>query len=135
MQYLEWSEDLRVGVTDVDQQHQQLVSLVNELHTAMLGGHGKAALGTTIDGLVNYALTHFATEERYFDTYDYPDSAVHKARHRDFVAQVADFKQGFDEDRLLLSLDVMNFLSDWLVDHIKGTDKPFGPFLNERGVV
>lgn len=134
MSYLEWSEDLRVGVADVDHQHQKLVAMVNELHTAMQKGHGKDILGSTITGLIDYTVVHFSTEERYFDAFGYPDAAVHKTQHQGFVERVTDFQQGFDEDRLMLSIDVMDFLSTWLVEHIKGSDRTFGPFLNERGV-
>jgi hemerythrin len=30
--------------------------------------------------------------------------------------------------------DVMNFLCNWLVGHIKGSDKQYSPFLNDRGI-
>jgi len=134
MSYLEWSDDLRVGVADVDRQHQTLVAMVNDLHTAMQEGRGKDILGSTIAGLIDYTVVHFATEERYFGTFGYADAAVHKAQHQGFVEQVEDFRRGFDEDRLMLSIDVMDFLSTWLVEHIKGSDRAFGPFLNECGV-
>jgi hemerythrin len=134
MSYLEWSEDLRVGVADVDQQHQRLVAMVNELHTAMREGHGKDILGSIIAGLVDYTVVHFSTEERYFDAFVYPDTAAHEAQHEGFVERVADFQRGFDEGRLMLSIDVLDFLSTWLVEHIMVSDRAFGPFLNERGV-
>ncbi len=134
MACLQWSDDLRVGVADVDEQHRRLFALMNDLHSAMLRGQGKAVLGSTIDGLFDYTKTHFATEEAYFEAFGYPASATHKAQHLAFVQQVAEFKQGFDEDRLMMSIDVMDFLSDWLVNHIQGSDKAFGPYLNERGV-
>jgi hemerythrin len=134
MAYLEWSDDLRVGVRDVDEQHQRLVSMINDLHTAMQEGRGKDILGPTIAGLLDYTVVHFATEERYFDTYEYGDAADHKSQHQGFIEQVDDFRQGFTEDRLMLSIDVMDFLSTWLVEHIKGSDRAFGPFLNEHGV-
>jgi len=135
MAFLTWSDNLAVGVADVDAQHRELVDLVNRLHVAMSEGRGKALLGATIDALVDYTQVHFTTEEAYFDTYGYPDADSHRLEHEAFVARVADFKQGFDEDRLMLSLDVMDFLGDWLVGHINRRDKAFGPFLNERGVV
>jgi hemerythrin len=34
----------------------------------------------------------------------------------------------------MLSIDVLDFLSTWLVEHIMVSDRAFGPFLNERGV-
>jgi hemerythrin len=134
MPYLQWSEELAVGVADVDAQHRWLVELVNALHAAMQQGKGKAMLGSTIDRLFDYTVAHFSTEEAYFERFGYPAAAAHRLQHQGFVAKVADFKQGFDEDRFMLSLEVMDFLSDWLVEHISTSDKAFGPFLNEHGV-
>jgi hemerythrin len=134
MPYLQWTESLRVGVADVDAQHRTLVELVIELHTAMLEGRGKDLLGSTIDALIDYTVKHFSTEEAYFDAYQYPSATAHRLQHQDFVAKVEDFRKGFEQDRLMLSLEIMDFLSDWLVKHISRSDKAFGPFLKEHGV-
>lgn len=134
MNVLEWNESMRVNVADVDRQHQELVRMIGALNDAMAAGASHEVMGETISGLIDYTRTHFATEEAYFDRYAYPKADAHKAQHSDFVKQVEDFKRGFDEGRLFLSLDVMDFLGQWLIGHIQGSDKEFGPFLNERGV-
>jgi len=135
MPLLRWTDALSVGVVDLDLQHQRLVRMINELYESMAQGHGSEVLGQTIDGLINYTQTHFAAEEVHFDRWGYPDANAHKEKHQAFVVRVQDFKHGFDEGELFLSIDVMDFLSSWLVEHIQGTDKAYGPFLNERGVV
>ena len=132
MAYLDWNDSLSVNVPAIDEEHQKLVGLINQLHDAMTQGEGNRVLGETVDGLIEYTQVHFRDEERYFDASDYPDSVAHKNLHQDFVAKVTDFKQGFDEGRLMLSLDVMNFLAEWLVKHIRGTDKSYAPFLSQK---
>ena len=134
MRFLEWNESMRVNIADVDYQHQELVRMICALNDAMAAGASHEVMGETITGLVNYTRTHFATEEAYFDRYGYPMADAHKAQHQDFVSRVEDFKRGFDEGRLFLSLDVMDFLGQWLVTHIQGSDREYGPFLNQRGV-
>lgn len=134
MPLIEWNDSLALNLQEVDAQHRELVSMVNALHDAMTEGRSKEAMGRTIDGLIDYTRSHFTLEEAYFDMFGYPDSDAHKAQHRAFVDKVKDFKQGFDEDRLFLSLDVMNFLGDWLVEHIQGSDAEYAPYLTERGV-
>lgn len=129
MAYLDWTDRLSVNVPTIDEQHQELVRLINKLHDAMTQGQGNTVLGGIVDGLIEYAQIHFRTEERYFEASDYPDVTAHKRLHEDFVAKAMEFKQGFDEGRLMLSLDVMDFLSDWLVKHIQGTDRTYVPFL------
>lgn len=130
MAYLDWNDNLSVNVPVIDGQHRELVRLINRLHDAMTQGQGQRVLGGTVDGLIEYAQIHFRTEERFFDASGYPDSVAHKKEHEDFVVKVTDFKQGFDEGRLMLSLDVMDFLAEWLVKHIQGTDKKYVPFVS-----
>ncbi|ABA87768.1 hemerythrin family protein [Syntrophotalea carbinolica DSM 2380] len=134
MALIQWNTSLSVNIAEIDTQHQRLISMINELNDAMLQGRGKDVLGKIIAGLVSYTATHFATEEKYFDRHGYPASNAHKQEHRDFTAKVSEFKQGFDEGRLGLSVSVMNFLGDWLRNHIKGSDMDYSPFLTGKGV-
>ncbi|MGI6102631.1 MAG: bacteriohemerythrin [Bacillota bacterium] len=85
-------------------------------------------------GLQQYAKTHFASEERLSAEYGYPDAGKHKKQHNDFAGKVDDFRTELDEGRLGLSVKVLHFLSDWLQSHIKGSDKQYSTFFNERGV-
>ena len=78
--------------------------------------------------------THFETEERYFDQFGYPGADSHKKEHSDFAGKVSEFKGGFEKGKLGLSIEVMNFLSDWLQHHIKSVDKKYGPFFNAKGL-
>lgn len=134
MAYVEWNGSMSVHVAVIDGQHQELLRLVNELHDAMTRGQGATILGETIDGLIGYTDRHFATEEGYFEASDYPNCAAHKREHQDFMAKVTDFRQGFEEGRFMLTLDIMNFLGDWLVDHILGSDASYAPFLDRERV-
>ena len=134
MSILVWNDNLSVNIQEIDDQHKNLVKMINELNTAMLHGKTKQVLGEIIHGLINYAGTHFATEEKYFHQFHYPDTEIHKRQHNEFVKKVTKFKQDFDQNRILLSIDIMKFLQEWLINHIKGSDKKYGPFLIEKGL-
>ncbi|MEW6263187.1 MAG: bacteriohemerythrin [Thermodesulfobacteriota bacterium] len=134
MALIDWSGNLSVKVAEIDQQHQKLVAMINEIHEAMKQGRGKNVLGPIINELVNYTKTHFTTEEKYFDQFKYPQADIHKAKHKEFVKKVSEFKAGFDKGSLSLTVEVMNFLKDWLSGHIAGDDKKYGPFFNEKGL-
>ncbi len=134
MALIQWNESLSVNVSEIDKQHEKLVSMINELDDAMRQGKGKVALGKIVTGLIGYAGTHFKTEEKYFDQFGYPETDGHKKEHSDFVVSVCEFQDGFEKGKFGLSITVMNFLSDWLQNHIKGSDKQYGPFLNEKGL-
>ena len=134
MALLEWTEDLSVNVSKIDREHQLLVGMINELNDAMRWGRGKAVVGNIISGLIGYAGSHFKTEEDYFDRFGYPLAASHKKQHSDFVAKVAEFRKEFEKGKLGLTIEVLLFLSDWLRNHIEGSDKLYGPFFNANGL-
>ncbi len=134
MAFINWNDSLSVNVVVIDLQHKKLIAMINDLAEAMKQGKGKDIVGKIIYRLFNYTATHFSNEEKYFDQFNYPETATHKKAHDGFVKKITDFKQGFDEDRILLSLEIMNFLKDWLVKHIQGTDKKYSSFFNEKGL-
>jgi hemerythrin len=134
MDLITWDASFSVNVEMIDKQHQMLVQMVNELNNAMLNGNEKETIGKLINKLITYAAMHFAREEHYLDTFGYPETDVHKKQHDAFERKVSAFEIDFKADQQSLSQDIMQFLSNWLVEHIKGSDKKFGPFLTEKGV-
>jgi hemerythrin len=134
MPIMEWSDDLSVKIPTIDEQHKKLIALLNELHDAMKAKQGKQALGTILTELSNYAVYHFQFEEMYMKKFSYSDYTTHKAMHDAFIKKVTAFKNDFDHDRLGVSLDVMNFLRDWVSTHIKGTDKRYVETFTKNGV-
>lgn len=134
MALIRWDSSLSVGINEIDGQHQKLIGMINDLNEEMRQGKGKEILGRLLTALVAYTGTHFRTEETYFDQFRYPETDSHKREHEAFVRKVVEFKAGFEAGRLGLSLQIMDFLSHWLQNHIKGVDKQYGPFLNAQGL-
>ena len=135
MPLMTWTEKMSVGIGVIDTDHQKLVSMVNELYDGIQAGKGKEKLGSVLDALVDYTKMHFAREEKFFAQTAYPDSAAHKKEHEALTKQVADVQAKFKAGATsTLSLEVMNFLKNWLINHIQGSDKKYGPHLNGKGV-
>jgi hemerythrin len=135
MPLMTWNEKLAVGVKVLDDDHKKLVGMVNQLYDAIQSGHGKDSLGKILDGLVDYTKIHFAREEQMFAQTGYTDSAAHKKQHDDLTQQVIDVQQKYKAGASgTLSLEVMNFLKNWLVTHIQGSDQKYGPHLNGKGI-
>ena len=135
MPLMTWTEKMSVGVKVLDDDHKKLVSMLNELHDGLQAGHGKEALGKILDGLINYTKIHFGREEQFFAKTAYADSAAHKKEHDELTRQVIDVQQKYKSGAVsTLSLEVMNFLKNWLIQHIQGSDKKYGPHLNAKGI-
>ncbi len=131
---LEWDDSYSTGVPRYDEQHKVLFKMVNDLYDAMQQKRTKEAVGQILRGLADYTVNHFADEERSFDQTGYPDVTNHKIIHKKLVDQVVDFIGKFQSGEAILSQDLLTFLQDWLVNHIKGEDKKYGPHLIKNGI-
>jgi hemerythrin len=134
MALIAWEDKLSVNIKEIDEQHKNLINLVNEMHDAMKAGKGNDTIGKVLSGLVDYTKMHFATEERLMNAHGYPEYLKHKKEHDDLTRKAVDLQNQFQSGKAVLNLEVMQFLRDWLTKHIMGTDKTYGPFLNGKGI-
>lgn len=129
---ISWDSSVEFGIPAVDQQHRKLVDLVNKLHHAMQNRHGKSVLGQILNELADYTVKHFQSEEKMMADAGYPQLEEHKNIHKKLVQQVVDFQHEFEQGTATVTLDLMRFLSDWLVNHIKGDDRKYVPALKAK---
>jgi hemerythrin len=133
-QLFPWKDAYSVNVDIVDSQHKVLVDLINELHQAMMARSGKEKMGSILSKLVKYTQSHFKAEEGILQSNQYPDLANHQAEHNRFTQTIMDFQAKFERNEVGLTIELMEFLKDWLIKHIMGVDKKYAAHLNARGV-
>ena len=131
MALFDWNNSYKVGVDIIDEQHQVLVNYLNELFEAMKVGKGFDVMEKILNGLVDYTVMHFGTEEELMDETGYPSIKDHLHAHRSLVKNVRQFQDDFKSRKKTLSMDVLNFLKDWLKNHILITDKKLGKYIKE----
>jgi hemerythrin-like metal-binding protein len=129
-----WTDKLSLGLPEIDKQHKKLVSLINQLYQAMKSQKGAAQSGEILHELAQYTVTHFAYEEKLFDTHNYTERSGHKKQHAALVDKVTAFQKEFNSGRAGLSMDLMNFLMDWLKEHILKTDAAYVPFFRSKKI-
>jgi hemerythrin len=134
MSLMKWSDDLSVGIPEIDKQHQVLVGLINTLHESMMNKQGKQVVKKILDELAEYTVTHFTYEEKYMLEFKFVGYMGHKKEHDAFVAKVKDFIAEYEANKLGLSLELLTFLRDWIVNHIMGTDKGYTSTFHKHGL-
>lgn len=128
MSFVEWSDNLSIRVPEMDNQHKQLVAMLNEFHDAMKSGKGRESVQTVMTKLVNYTKTHLAAEEQFLENLDYAFINSHKAEHRRLTEQVLQLKSQYDQGDLSVGPKLLTLLRDWLVNHIQKVDRMYGDY-------
>lgn len=129
-----WNDTYNTGIKEIDAQHKKLVDILNRLFAAMEKGQAKEVLGKLLDELIQYTVVHFGTEERYFKQFAYPEGIPHKKEHDDLASKAVALQKDFKAGRAAISIEVGEFLRQWLMKHILGSDKKYAPFLMARGL-
>jgi hemerythrin-like metal-binding protein len=129
-----WNDRYSVGIAVLDQQHIVLFRILNDLYDAMRKGQAQTVTGPLLRKLAEYTRSHFAAEEAMMLSADFPGLVEHRVKHRDLIKQVEAFAARFEKGDAMLSVDLFNFLRDWLTTHIQKEDKEYSPWLTEHAV-
>lgn len=132
--YLVWKDEYSVGIEAMDNDHKKLLNLINQLQTAVHYYTGQEFEQQALDDLVDYTKTHFKREEQLMEENNYPDLEAHKLQHKKFIDKVNTLIEDYQKDSDVTIIDALNFLKNWLIKHINGTDKEYGKALNEKGI-
>lgn len=131
---MEWGPRLQLGINSVDNQHKRLVDMINSLHRAMKDRKGIDMVKKIMKDLLDYTDKHFKDEEILQEKAGYPELEDHKKVHINLVGQVKEYYEKVASGDMLVSKDLMNFLKDWLTNHILVTDKKYVPFMKKAGI-
>lgn len=126
-----WDNSYSLGLDKIDEQHELLLVLVNKIWRTIISRADKKQIFALIKELEVYSIIHFAEEEAYMLEVNYPNINEHKQIHKQFIKRVVmektiAIKEGH------LSLDILYFLKDWLINHIKGSDMLFSEYVKKR---
>lgn len=131
---IEWSDELSVGIQEIDEQHKVLVGLVNEMHDAIHARHGSEVSSEILQRLAEYTKIHFAVEESLFRIFDYPGYEEHKAQHDELIREIIELQEKIAAGKTNISFQLLHFLKMWLTQHILDSDQESSPYLLKSGL-
>lgn len=122
---LVWNEALRIGIQEIDLQHQELIDIINELDAASEEGHAADEINQGIARLFAYVFFHFETEESIIRSQSVGSLHAdrHVEEHHQFVSHLEAFKQLSPERQHQALPPLIDYLKHWLLAHVMGTDK------------
>lgn len=122
MSLFTWRESYSLQVPRIDDEHKMLFAAGDKLHKAIVTGKAAPLLEPLIDELAEYGRTHFAHEEEFMVEIRYPRIMAHKGEHQSFTKRVEVFRQAVRAGDRSLALGILQFLKNWLVEHIGTSD-------------
>ena len=125
-----WSDALSVGIPEIDDEHRALLETLNALEKAATSQDQSAVAGY-LEVIGKHAIDHFAHEERLMRLNNYPDLSAHKMEHDALTRQVLQFQTDFQSGKVAMTVQLLNFLKDWLENHIKKSDMRYAPCLQK----
>lgn len=131
---IEWSKKYSVEVQKIDEQHKKLIEMINDLFAAFKKGKARLILREILDKMMKYADYHFKTEEELLKQCNYAEREEHIKQHEAFSKKVNTFYNDYKNGKISVTYDVINFLRDWILHHIKGSDKKYMECMKEAGI-
>ena len=131
---IKFTKDMEIGISIIDEQHKELVDLINNITSMGIKSTSKEEVEKTLDFLGQYVVKHFNDEETLQRQYSYPDYERHKNIHKDFITDFVKFKEEFHAQgtSIKFAMTLNNFIVAWIVKHIKNADAAFGKFFKEK---
>jgi hemerythrin-like metal-binding protein len=125
--HFDWTEDMSVGESTIDAQHQRLLSQLNKVIDAMVFGEASKEVAEALKFFEQYINEHLAYEEDYMQRRGYRDIDEHKKKHQDFRDKYADFKKKLDAGTTPESVlvEIEGFLGEWWLEHIGHEDRKY----------
>ncbi len=131
---MEWTQDLAVGVTKIDDQHKELIARMNAFFDSMNKMDKQQKVLDMLAFLEKYVVEHFSDEEKLQISSGYPLYKEHKKMHTDFIADIRKIKSDIEKDGFTVATSALvgSTLVSWLTLHIKNVDKGLGAHIKSK---
>ncbi|NRU14790.1 hemerythrin [Clostridium beijerinckii] len=126
----EMKEEYKIGIDQIDEQHKKLFELADQAYTLLKDEFAIDKYDKIIhimDELKDYTIFHFKSEEEYMKSINYKRLFTQKIEHDKFIKSLEEIDyKNIDENQDESLIKLLNFLNDWLTEHILKTDKLIG---------
>jgi hemerythrin-like metal-binding protein len=122
MALLEWKDEYATGIDDVDDEHKDLIDVINRLHELLLADDAKLTVPAFFARLIDGVSAHFALEERIMGESAYPDREAHRADHERLLDEMRDLVEAFRQAEEVDSVDLAMRLEPWFSQHFATHD-------------
>lgn len=129
------NEEHSIKIPDIDEQHQELFMVINQLYEVRIEGGSLSDKLKILKRLYTYTNYHFLSEERLFLEHSYPQTKAHIATHNEFRNKIKELLQDIREKPNTDLAPMQDYLIEWVINHIMGADKVYSDYFTENGII
>jgi len=133
--FFRWEDIYNTNIASIDTQHKVIIKILNELYEVVLVRKEEGKLSDILNELVQYTVYHFQEEEKMFEEYAFVEEEEHKIEHQKFIDKVSQFGEMLESRKGFLAIDLIEFLKDWLIEHIMITDQKYVVYFKNKGII
>ena len=122
MTLINWNDNFRVGVDEVDHEHRELIEEINALHAAMQEGADHDAVVRALGEIYAQIAAHFALEEKMMRITRDPALIEHKQDHETLLDDLRDIMDEVEDDGTFDEAQLARDLERWFSDHFRTHD-------------
>lgn len=128
--FIEWRQNLALGIDLIDEEHEKIVAYLNTLNDALERGSSDKIISDTLSSVMAYTVFHFNHEEELFGASAYPDAQSHINEHQKIARHLASLREALaSSPKERVSMELLSLLKDWLVSHIQQMDRTYVQYL------
>lgn len=134
MAFINWNDSYSVNVEEIDNQHKELVGMINDFYEKINKEDGRVLVENLIVRMREYVIMHFEFEKRMMRKYDFPELTDHHAEHNLFIEKVKSLEYKILNNTFVLSFEITNFLREWLNKHILESDMQYAHYFESKKI-
>ena len=135
MKSIKWTNKLVIGIPEIDKQHHELIDTINKTEALVKKKGSDVDTKKIIDSLTSFARVHFSTEEEIFAKWNYPKATEHMLEHEKLIIRVLKFENDFEKKKQEVLPELLDFLIEWLENHLKKHDFKYRDYFREIGKI
>jgi hemerythrin-like metal-binding protein len=128
----QWRDEYAIGFPQIDQQHRNLIALLNRMHAGESGSLDRECYSQILVEVLEYTATHFHAEETVMSRIEYPGYENHRDEHAAFAKSMFALVERFERNEPGIAQDIEAFVTEWLAHHLLNVDLKIRTFLESR---
>jgi len=132
---LKFDDNLKTGVPQMDEEHETLINLLNRVSMLLKSGEKAKAVDFFKNTIASYVETHLNNEEAFMESIEYPHLEEHRKIHEVFRREVHKLLPAIESGDYHAFTQALSLCWGWLYNHIAKTDKKYGEYAREKGLI